>query len=408
MTQVTDNSIPIKLLFDGAILTSISNIAYKRGIYYVAYNLINKFIEDDRFDVTIWLEKNFSTECIKNDENLKNIKIAYSNFIIGQGSSAKIIKNPKFNKNDYEAYINVGHDSQLSYNGNSPSIFNVLHDCIAIMDEYNFYPGTDYPEYFKDFHSKLSKDIWTFCVSEHTKKDFLKNFNNLNESKMTVSYIASAHNLCPKKNKINFTEIAKKYNVNYDTDNEYIFYLGSVNDPRKNLLYTIYCFFKFIEKYNITNLYFYLGGYGKEVLINELETQCKELYDKYKKYIVFLGFIDDNDINDFYSNSMFFVFLSLYEGFGLPPIEAMQAGIPVICADNSSLPEVVGDAAILVNLGNKDKIIESFAKLYFDKELRTQLSKKGIERAKNFSWEKTYKIISEKIIEVVSKNVATV
>lgn len=85
----------------------------------------------------------------------------------------------------------------------------------------------------------------------------------------------------------------------------------------------------------------------------------------------------------------------------MPPLEAMQAGTPVICADNSSLPEVVGDAALMVNAYDEEGIIKSFAKYYFDENLRQEYIKKGLERAKLFSWDKTYKIISDKIIEVL-------
>jgi len=121
------------------------------------------------------------------------------------------------------------------------------------------------------------------------------------------------------------------------------------------------------------------------------------------KYIITLGFIDDEDVNILYSNSLFFTFISLYEGFGMPPLEAMQAGVPVICANNSSLPEVVGDAAIMVNAENEKEIIEAFSKFYFNEELRNEYVEKGLARAKLFSWDKTVKIMTDKMIGVLSE-----
>ena len=87
----------------------------------------------------------------------------------------------------------------------------------------------------------------------------------------------------------------------------------------------------------------------------------------------------------------------------MPPLEAMQAGVPVICANNSSLPEVVGDAAIMVNAENEKEIIEAFSKFYFNEELRNEYVEKGLARAKLFSWDKTVKIMTDKMIGVLSE-----
>ena len=81
----------------------------------------------------------------------------------------------------------------------------------------------------------------------------------------------------------------------------------------------------------------------------------------------------------------------------------MQAGVPVICANNSSLPEVVGDAAIMVNAENEKEIIEAFSKFYFNEELRNEYVEKGLARAKLFSWDKTVKIMTDKMIGVLSE-----
>ena len=90
-----------------------------------------------------------------------------------------------------------------------------------------------------------------------------------------------------------------------------------------------------------------------------------------------------------YSNAEWFVYTSQYEGFGLPPLEAMQCGCPVITSNNSSLPEVVGDAGIMIDWDSDEQHIEAYEKYYFSDELKKNNSKKGLERAKSFSWKKT-------------------
>ena len=100
-----------------------------------------------------------------------------------------------------------------------------------------------------------------------------------------------------------------------------------------------------------------------------------------------------------YSNAEWFVYTSQYEGFGLPPLEAMQCGCPVITSNCSSLPEVVGDAAIMIDWNSDEQHIEAYEQYYFNENLRKENSLKGLKRAKLFSWEKT----ASKMIDVIKK-----
>jgi glycosyltransferase involved in cell wall biosynthesis len=99
--------------------------------------------------------------------------------------------------------------------------------------------------------------------------------------------------------------------------------------------------------------------------------------------------VDDASLNIFYSHAQYFLFLSEYEGFGLPVLEAMTAGTPVICSNNSSLPEVSGGAALEVDCHNANEIMSAMEKLYYDDFFRQNCIEKGLERAKEFSWDKT-------------------
>ena len=118
--------------------------------------------------------------------------------------------------------------------------------------------------------------------------------------------------------------------------------------------------------------------------------------------IIKAGYIDDEDLSILYSNAEWFVYTSQYEGFGLPPLEAMQCGCPVITSNNSSLPEVVGDAGLMIDWDSDEQHIEAYEKYYFNKVLRQENSLKGIERAKLFSWEKTVDLMVEQMRKAIS------
>ena len=279
--------------------------------------------------------------------------------------------------------------------------FIILHDSIPTM----------YPQYFPEINNEnywynrltqsLNKETHYFCVSSSTKNDYLKYYSDvLDEKKLYVTHIAPSQNYFQNYDSLKVHKVFRKYNIKYNESNKYVFSFCSL-EPRKNIIFTVRCFIQFLKKNKIENLIFYLGGGDKDNFIDQLESQIENYYE-YKDKIIRIGYVDDEDVNILYSNSLFFTYLSQYEGFGMPPLEAMAAGTPVICSNNSSLPEVVGDAAITIDYNNEEACIKAFEDFYFNEELRKEYIKRGLERAKLFSWEKTYKLMSNKIIEVIS------
>jgi glycosyltransferase involved in cell wall biosynthesis len=113
--------------------------------------------------------------------------------------------------------------------------------------------------------------------------------------------------------------------------------------------------------------------------------------------IIFTGYVPNDDLRGLYSGALMFVYPSLYEGFGLPVLEAMQCGCPVIISNTSSLPEVVGDAGITVDPGDITGFRNAMQKLAADSELRDALRKKGITRAATFSWDKSFQMLMDRI-----------
>lgn len=118
----------------------------------------------------------------------------------------------------------------------------------------------------------------------------------------------------------------------------------------------------------------------------KLEKLIKEL--NLKEDVIFLGYVPTEELPKFYNAADLFVYPSLYAGFGLPPLEAMACGTPVITSNLSSLPEVVGNAGIMINPYDKNQLVKAMYKVLTDKNLRENLIKKGLERAKIFNWEK--------------------
>jgi glycosyltransferase involved in cell wall biosynthesis len=263
----------------------------------------------------------------------------------------------------------------------------ILHDTTPILFEDYF--DTSAHRLYNKLIETLDKDTYAFCVSQSCKDDFLKYCGDkLDANKMFVTYNATNQNYMPNYDKQELVRVLKKYNVEHNSSDNYLLSLCSL-EPRKNLHFTIACFLKFIKKHSIQNFYFYLGGsawiHSKYTAIAKTLEEAEE----YRHKIKLLGYIDNCDLNILYSNSLFFTYLSQYEGFGMPPLEAMQAGTPVITSNNSSLPEVVGDAAISVTYNDESAVIKAFEDFYFNQELRKEYIAKGLERAKMFSWEKT-------------------
>ena len=260
--------------------------------------------------------------------------------------------------------------------------FLVIYDAIPlIFDEYRNNPGN---YWFLELARKLDESYTCFAISSYTKSDFLKYLPHLKPENIIVTPLACDERFKPA----NADEIArarKKYNI--PENKKYIFSLCTL-EPRKNLIRAVKCFANFISKNNIDDLVFVLGGAHWDAFIEKLENEIGSLDENIKSKILKIGYVDDSDQAALYSGALFFVYTSAYEGFGLPPLEAMSCGTPVITSNNSSLPEVVGNAAIMIDYDDDEAHIKAYESYYYNENLRQENSKKGLEQAKLFSWEK--------------------
>lgn len=218
-------------------------------------------------------------------------------------------------------------------------------------------------------------------VSNYSKKEILKNFK-VSADKIAVTYEA-VNGLSERRetDSGNQEEITKKYQLR----KPYLLYVGNAY-PHKNLRALIKVF-KELKKQNIK---LFLTLVGKEdYFFERLKEGVRE--SELGDLITFPGFVSDEDLLAFYHQALAYIFPSFCEGFGLPPLEAMALGCPVICANSSCLPEILQDSALYFDPHEINGIIEAVKKVYFDRHLREELARKGLNHVQKFSWTKMAK-----------------
>jgi len=232
-----------------------------------------------------------------------------------------------------------------------------------------------------------------FAISEATKNDLIESYG-VNPAKITNTYLGYDHKHFKPQSQVKINQVKKKFNINSD----YILAVGTLQ-PRKN-------YSKLIESFkNITNstkssLKLVIAG-KKGWLYEPILQKAKEIGIKDK--VIFTDFVANADLPALISGAIAYVLPSLWEGFGIPAIEAQACKTPVVVSNVSSLPEVVGDSAIQVNPQRLDSITKGIKKIISNEELRKNLIYKGSQNIKRFSWEKCARETLTKIEEIASQ-----
>lgn len=255
-----------------------------------------------------------------------------------------------------------------------------IYDMIPILFPQFFAHGED--ALIKKVVHNIESDDWTICISESTKNDLCNYRTDIDPSKVFVTHLAASDIFYPCGDAEIIDAVKKKYRI---PAGPYILSLNTL-EPRKNMAHTIRHFARMVEQENIKDLSLVLVG-TKGWLYDEIFEELSK-NPALKNRVIVTGFAANEDLAALYSGAVAFVYPSFYEGFGLPPLEAMQCGVPVITSDTSSLPEVVGDAGIMVSPTDGDALCQSMLDIYNSDSLRKSMSLKSIEQAKNFSWQK--------------------
>ncbi|MEM7726415.1 MAG: glycosyltransferase family 1 protein [Cyanobacteria bacterium P01_A01_bin.45] len=248
----------------------------------------------------------------------------------------------------------------------------MVHDAIPLRFPKPFSPLTAYHRYY--IPQVLKQAVHIICNSEATAKD-ITDLYKINSNKVTFIHLAHDRN--------HFHPIEKKDIPQKSDQIPYFLYLGR-QDPYKNLHRLIAAFGKLPDhkQYQL-----YLAGPQDKRYTPQLETQAVEL--GISEQVKFLNYIPYSELPTLINNAIALVFPSMWEGFGFPVLEAMSIGTPVITSNISSLPEVAGDAAILINPYNIDDISHAMQIIATQNQIRTQMIEKGLKQAEKFSWEKT-------------------
>lgn len=226
----------------------------------------------------------------------------------------------------------------------------------------------------------LKKTLYTadkiITDSKSTKEDLIFYFK-IPDEKIKIIPLG-----VDEKFKLIDSSTVRKFKNNYNLDFPFILYVGTL-EPRKNIP-TLLKAFSILRSRNLNY---------KLVIAGEKGWKYKAIFDtisdlNLQNDVIFTGYVSDDDLPLLYNAADLFVYPSLYEGFGLPPLEAMACGTPVITSNTSSLPEVVGDAGILLDPVDIEGLANSIHNVLFDNELKQNIVRKGLERSKMFNWEK--------------------
>jgi len=354
-----------------------ANVERKVGIGEYSFELLKKFeefsISNLRF--TIYLKNKPRPDMPKEREGWKYRVIGPKRFWTQFGLPFDLF----FHKPRPDIFFTPSHYAPR---------FSPIPTAISIMDVSYIH----FPHLFKRSDLYQLRD-WTaysvknaskiFTISQASKNDIIKTYG-VSGGKVTVTY--PGVKLKTQMSKLKTTaQNSKVLGDKYGISNEYILFVGTLQ-PRKNIVRLVEAFSLISPSLIINPLSLIIVG-KKGWMFEEILVAPKKF--NVEDRVKFLDFVPDEDLPFFYKNALCFVLPSLYEGFGLPVLEAMKYRCPVIASNTSSLPEAGGDAALYVDPLSVEDITKNLESIIQNSELREKLIKKGYEQVKKFAWEKT-------------------
>ncbi len=273
------------------------------------------------------------------------------------------------------------------------NIILTIHD-LAFMR----YPEFNFDWFIKKYTRVVQKNARTakmiIADSLSTKKDIIE-FFKINPSKVEVIYLAADKIFKKLSEYEKDKNVLKKYKIN----KKYILSVGTI-EPRKNFITLIKAFNNIKQKYSVFDY--------KLVIVGRTGWKSEATYAEkdnspYREDILFPGRVPDEDLVQIYNQAELFAYPSLFEGFGLPPLEAMSCGLPVIASNTSSLKEVIENAGILVKAGDENELGNKILSIIKNMEIKEKLKEKSLAQVKKFSWEET----AQKTINLYYKTISS-
>ncbi len=251
-----------------------------------------------------------------------------------------------------------------------------IHDLSHIRYK-EFHPKERVVYFEKYLQKSIQKSEKIVTISEFTKRELIA-LDLCAKEKIEV-IPNGVDRIFKPTSKEDFLPLAKRFAIEY---RRYFLFVGTL-EPRKNLKNLLLAYMRYLQKVKNPTPLLLTGGIG---------WRSEHFDDVFQKalatgYVKKIGYVSQTDLVGLYGGAKAFAFPSFYEGFGLPPLEAMACGTPVITSKSSSLPEVAGDAGILVDPWDTSALCDALIQMDEDEALRHRLTKLGIQRAKHFSWE---------------------
>jgi glycosyltransferase involved in cell wall biosynthesis len=343
------------------------------GIGTYTHQLISSLNSvDSNNNYLIFLPENSSLGNLKPNFNIESVKPSLMENFWDEVSVPNILDN-----SNMDLYHVPQNGVGLSENINCLKAIT-LHDIIPLR-----MPETVSDKYLRIFNNELPKLLQDcegiITVSEFSKQDISREFK-FPKDKIYVTPLAAEGIYQPMSKCVCKKLLKDKYGI----VNNFVLYVGGFS-PRKNILGLIEAF-SLISSSNRKNCKLVITG-KKGLSYNKYKKRADDL--KISQDVIFTDFIPLEDLPTFYNGAEVLVFPSFYEGFGLPPLEAMACGTPVIASNLTSLPEVCYDSALLIDPYNVDDLSYAIERVLNDSLLMLNMIKKGLMRSSNFSWEDT-------------------
>ena len=344
-------------------------VAKRTGVQRAAFNLIKTLIEVDRDnEYVIFTGKD---QIGSPEWNYPNVTVVGDDLRPGESFRNHIWEQVKLPKLAKKHKIDVLHSpanvAPLFYKGKS--IIHIHDLCFVVNPQwYSFAFRTVYNLIIPQLAKRATKVITN---SNNSKNDLLQYFN-LPAEKVSLVYWAVDDTFALPSTPINDAQKIK--------EDDYILYVGSL-EPRKNINILIEAYEKLRHEYPAIKTKLVLIG-GESPLFASVQLKAREFRDD----VIFKGFVTDAELSEYYRCAKLVAYPSLYEGFGLPPLEAMASGVPVVTSSTSSIPEVVGRAAILINPRDREQLANALHRVLTDRVLRESMIRAGSERVTRFNW----------------------
>lgn len=366
-----------RLLLDAYVLAQ----GVKTGIYRVCDELFGRLARSDAFSTEFYLRAGYED---RGRQYLAASGLSVATLTTGDAGPCDIVLSPF---------------------GVAPASWIENDICIRAHLIYDLI-GIHRPDFFsevaaqevRDIMAQLDEETVIFTISEFTKQQLLDYRSDLSPAQITVIPLAAGAQFYRCGSEEQRARMRAKYAIPPAVP--YVLSLATL-EIRKNLDQVVRAFVKYLDEHAQSDLHLVLAGMSGWML--DRLNAALDSASRWRHRIVLTGFVDDADLAALYSDALCFAYLSKYEGFGLPPLEAMACGTPVICSSNSSLPEVVGEAGILVDADDAAQAADAIASIVESAALREHLADAGLERARLFSWDRCADLVINALLHAYSR-----